>query len=51
MLLSSWLDKEISLPLDGKLYERELNKRIATSKYKKPVVAVAGADMGKSFGK
>jgi predicted dehydrogenase len=51
MLLSTWLNKEISLPLDGKLYERELNKRIATSKYKKPVIAAAGADMGKSFGK
>jgi predicted dehydrogenase len=51
MLLSAWLNKEIKLPLDGKLYERELNKRITTSKYKKPVIAAAGADMGKSFGK
>jgi predicted dehydrogenase len=51
MLLSAWLDKAIKLPLDGKLYERELNKRIATSKYRKPVIAAAGADMGKSFGK
>jgi predicted dehydrogenase len=51
MLLSAWLGKEVKLPLDGKLYERELNKRIATSKYRKPVVADASADMSKSFAK
>lgn len=51
MLLSAWLNKDVKLPLDGKLYARELNKRIATSQYKKPVIAAAAADMGKSFGK
>jgi predicted dehydrogenase len=51
MLLSTWLGTEVSLPLDGKLYERELKKRIATSNCKKPIATRAGADMSKSFGK
>jgi len=49
MLLSAWLGKEVSLPLDGKLYERELNKRIATSKYKKPETNTEAADMSGSW--
>lgn len=34
MHLSSWLDKEISLPFDEELYYKELMKRVATSKKK-----------------
>lgn len=34
MLLSTWLDKKIKLPLDDELYLSELNKRIKNSKLK-----------------
>ncbi len=32
MLLSEWLKKEVTLPIDGKLFYEELKKRIAISK-------------------
>lgn len=35
MLLSTWLDKTVELPIDDELYLSELNKRIATSKTRK----------------
>lgn len=35
MLLSQWLEKEVSVPVDPDVYLEELNKRIATSKLKK----------------
>ena len=28
MLLSTWLNRTIELPMDGRLFERELQKRI-----------------------
>ena len=34
MLLSTWLDKTVTLPLDDELYLKELNKRVATSRVK-----------------
>ncbi len=34
MLLSQWLGKEVSVPVDPDLYYKELKKRIATSKLK-----------------
>ncbi len=34
MLLSTWLGKTVSLPIDGDLYLSELNKRIATGRRK-----------------
>ena len=34
MHLSSWLDRTVDLPLDEDLFYSELQKRIATSKYK-----------------
>ena len=34
MLLSSWLDQTVSLPLDDERYWEELKKRIAISKVK-----------------
>ncbi|MBQ0125213.1 MAG: Gfo/Idh/MocA family oxidoreductase [Clostridiales bacterium] len=35
MLLSTWLDKTVELPIDDELYLSELEKRIATSKVRK----------------
>lgn len=51
MLLSAFLNKTIELPLSGSVYEKELKKRIATSRYgkKKAVKAAAPVDMSKSF--
>ena len=40
MHLSSWLDKEIELPLDEELYYVELEKRIKTSRRKENVKEV-----------
>lgn len=34
MLLSTWLDKDVTLPIDDDLYLAELNKRIATGRRK-----------------
>ena len=34
MLLSTWLDKTVTLPVDDELYWEELQKRIATSREK-----------------
>ncbi len=34
MLLSAWLDKAVTLPIDDELYLEELNKRIATGRQK-----------------
>ena len=47
MHLSSWLDKTVELPLDEDLFIAELNKRVATSKYKEGAGAVL--DMDASF--
>ena len=35
MLLSTWLDKTVKIPIDDDLFYEELKKRIATSKVKK----------------
>jgi predicted dehydrogenase len=54
MLLSGWTGKPVSLPIDGKKYERLLKEKIAESAKKgrkKKVVEVAPVDFGKSFGK
>ncbi len=37
MMLSSWLGKEVTLPIDDDLYLAELNKRIATGRTKEDV--------------
>jgi predicted dehydrogenase len=37
MMLSTWLDKTITLPIDDDLYLEELNKRIATGRTKESV--------------
>ena len=54
MLLSAWTDKEVSLPIDGKKYERLLKQKIAESASKKKtkkVAKISGDDFAKSFGK
>ena len=56
MLLSAWTQKPVSLPIDGKKYERLLKAKIAESAAKgkgkkKKVVAAAPVDFSKSFGK
>ncbi len=54
MLLSAWVDKPVSLPIDGKKYERILKTKIAEAAKKgkkKKVVEAAPVDFGKSFGK
>ncbi|WP_152394983.1 Gfo/Idh/MocA family protein [Paenibacillus guangzhouensis] len=40
MHLSTWLDDWVELPLSEDLYESELRKRIASSRYRKPEAAV-----------
>lgn len=49
MLLSSWLGKKVTLPLDNDLYFEELMKRVATSRRKTNVREVV-ADTSKTFG-
>ncbi|RRJ97585.1 gfo/Idh/MocA family oxidoreductase [Opitutaceae bacterium TAV4] len=55
MILSGWTDKEVTLPIDGKKYERLLKQKIAESAKKpkkKKVVAkktTASDDFAKSF--
>jgi predicted dehydrogenase len=54
MLLSAWLDKPVTLPIDGKKYERLLKGKIAEAAKKgkkKAVKEAAPADFAKSFGK
>lgn len=49
MLYSSLLGKPVGVPLDGAAYEAKLQELIATSTFKKAVVAQTETDMGKSF--
>ena len=44
MLLSTWLGKTVSLPIDGDLYLAELNKRIATGRKKESVDVVLNTE-------
>ncbi|NLA76957.1 MAG: Gfo/Idh/MocA family oxidoreductase [Clostridiales bacterium] len=48
--LSSWLGREITLPIDEDLYYSELQKKIAASKGKKEVKASVQSDMNATFG-
>ncbi|MFD0620651.1 Gfo/Idh/MocA family protein [Paenibacillus sp. GCM10027629] len=41
MHLSTWLDDWVELPLNEDLYESELRKRIASSRYRKPEASVS----------
>jgi predicted dehydrogenase len=52
MLLSTWLDQTIELPLDASRFERLLRQHIRKSRFKKKVAApVTGEDFAKSFGR
>lgn len=54
MLLSAWTAKPVTLPIDGKKYERLLKVKIAESaklRKKKKVVEAAPSDFSKSFAK
>ncbi len=44
MLLSTWLDKEITLPIDDNLYYEELSKRVATGRRKDATDAVLNTE-------
>ena len=51
MMLSGFLKKPVELPIDSKVYAEQLEKLIATSRYTKKPVAIAGnaAGFGNSF--
>ena len=49
MLFSTWTNKTVELPLDGKAYERRLKKLIRESKVEKKVVEVEDVDITTSF--
>ncbi len=49
MHLSAWLGKEVTLPFDEELYWQELQKRIKTSRRKRPAAAVF-ADTAGTYG-
>ena len=52
MLLSTWLDRTVELPLDAALYARLLRQRITQSQFKKMTVTpVTNEDFAKSFGR
>ena len=48
ILLSAWTGRAVDLPLDGAVYERALNEKIATSKPKAVPAVRAVADLAKS---
>lgn len=52
MLLSTWTDNWVDLPIDEELFLSELNQRIETSRYQKPKAEAASGtvDMSKTFG-
>lgn len=49
MLLSSLLDKTLTLPLDSAMVEREFRKLIKESKFEKKVIRSADESLSKSF--
>jgi predicted dehydrogenase len=54
MLLSAWTDSAVALPIDGAVYERHLQAKIAESAARKrapKTVVASGDDFSKSFGR
>jgi hypothetical protein len=54
MLMSAWTDEAVTLPIDGKKYERLLKQKIAESartKKKARKVVAGNEDFAKSFGR
>lgn len=49
MLLSTFQDRTVELPMDSGEYAAELNQRIKTSVFKKNVVSVSADDFARSF--
>ena len=49
MLLSTWLDKKVAIPIDDELYYNELKKRINVSRRKENVVDTV-ADTEDTYG-
>ncbi len=49
--LSSWLGKDVAVPIDDDLFYAELQKRVAGSKRKENVVESVAGDMSDSFAK
>ncbi len=49
MLLSSFTDATVKLPISGPAYEKELKKRMATSRYGTKVVKESKVDMSRSI--
>ena len=50
MLLSTWLDRAIELPIDDELYLEELNRRIAESTVVKKDTPDVVLDISGSYG-
>ncbi len=48
--LSSWLGKEVELPVDGELFLKMLNEKIKNSSYKKNLREQIQDDMGSTYG-
>ena len=48
--LSSWLDKEVTLPIDGDLFLEKLNEKIKNSDYKKNLREQIQEDMNSTYG-
>jgi hypothetical protein len=51
MLYSSMTGKPVDLPLDGKEYEKLLQKLVRESKFQKKTAKTGSADLSKSFNK
>ena len=50
MLLSTWLDRAVTLPIDDELYLNELNRRIAESTVVKNDTSDVVLDISGSYG-
>ena len=50
MLLSTWLDRAVELPIDDELYLSQLNRRIAESTVVKKEVPDVVLDISGSYG-
>lgn len=49
ILLSSFEEKTITLPMSGAVFEKRLKKLVAASRFEKKVVKAAATDLSKSF--
>ena len=49
MLLSSWKNKKVNLPISARSYSSQLKQRVVDSRFNKVVKSVAIGDMTESF--